>query len=91
MSVLVQDLADASFFTNPLLWWLAILAHSDVYRFHPGLPIPDLEDSLNLTAKRDALDHCSRVLVFHDTFINWTTPPIPSSRSRGGNTKSLLG
>jgi hypothetical protein len=87
-SKVVQDLADAFFLlsirdpdptpcTNPILWWLAVLVHSDVHRSHPRLPVPDLEDSLDLTAKLDALDHYSRVLVFHNNFINWTTPPHP--------------
>jgi len=87
-SKVVQDLADAFFLsairepdptprTNPILWWLAVLIHSDLHRCHPRLPIPGLEDSLDFTAKLDALDHYSRVLVFHNTFIDWTTLTNP--------------
>jgi hypothetical protein len=63
--------------TNPILWWLAVLVHSDVHSGHPRLPIPGLEDSLDFTAKLDAFDHYARVLVFHDTFARWMTPPGP--------------
>ncbi|KAK5124845.1 hypothetical protein LTR85_001035 [Meristemomyces frigidus] len=63
--------------TNPLLWWIAVLIQSEVYSAQPGLPIPPMQDSLDLSAKLEALDHYARVLVFHDTFIDWTTPPSP--------------
>jgi hypothetical protein len=95
-SKVVEELVDAFFLlvvrefdptprTNPILWWLAVLIHSDLHRCHPRLPVPGLEDSLDFTAKLDALDHYSRVLVFHNTFIDWTTlrnpsQPLPSNQ-----------
>ena len=71
--------------TNPILWWLAVLIHCDLHRCHPRLSILGLEDSLDFAAKLDALDHYSRVPVFHNTFIDWTTlrdsfQPLPSNQ-----------
>lgn len=61
--------------TNPLLWWIAVLIHSEVNEPQPRLPIPGLEDTLTFSTKLEALDHYARVLVFHQTFMHWTSRP----------------
>lgn len=60
--------------TNPLLWWTAVLAHSELRQSQPRLPIPDavgVVDDLDFPAKLDALDHYSRALVLDQAFQTW--------------------
>lgn len=49
--------------TNLILWWVAVLIHSDVQMRHPRLPISGMVDQIDMTAKLHAINHYARVLV----------------------------
>lgn len=57
--------------TNPLLWWIAVLIHSELNNPKPRPPVHGIDDKLDLSAKLEALDHYARVLIFHRTFVKF--------------------
>ncbi|KAK5174676.1 uncharacterized protein LTR77_001758 [Saxophila tyrrhenica] len=60
--------------SNPLLWWMAVLIHSEVHGQHTLLPAFGVEDTLDFSAKLEALDHYARVLTLQATFVRWRDP-----------------
>ena len=62
---------DATWNTNPLLFWVALLLQTEEFGDQPRLEFGDLRDELTMREKLEALVHYARVFIIDHAFTTW--------------------